>query len=88
MYKCLHERICKNDLFLTITVFHATQPLYVHAAIFTCRDFWSDECVKDMIMCSFVFWQQQDVSPEGRTFISYYKVSTLFWMIMINPVSG
>ncbi|KAJ1387670.1 hypothetical protein B484DRAFT_440129, partial [Ochromonadaceae sp. CCMP2298] len=22
------------------------------------RDFWADECVKDMVLCSFVFWQQ------------------------------
>jgi hypothetical protein len=38
------------------------------------RDFWSDECVKDMVQCSFVFWQKLDVTPEGSTYVQYYKV--------------
>jgi len=39
-----------------------------------CRDFWSDEGVKDMVWCSFVFWQKMNITPEGETYIAYYKV--------------
>lgn len=38
------------------------------------RDFWNDETAKNIIACSFVFWQQQDVSRDGELFISRYKV--------------
>jgi hypothetical protein len=31
--------------------------------------------VKEMILASFIFWQQLDISPDGEKFIKYYKVS-------------
>ena len=43
--------------------------------IICCRDFWSDEGVKDMVWCSFVFWQKMDITPDGETYIAYYKVN-------------
>jgi hypothetical protein len=48
------------------------------------RDFWSDACVKDMVSCSFVFWQQLDTSEEGKNFVETYKVT--FCFVRIVPV--
>jgi hypothetical protein len=42
------------------------------------RDIWSDEGVKSMIECSFIFWQQLDISPQGEMFIRYYNVRVYF----------
>jgi hypothetical protein len=47
---------------------------FLAVAVLLSRDFWSDECVKDMVQCSFVFWQKLDVTPEGATYVQYYKV--------------
>lgn len=30
--------------------------------------------MKDMVLCSFVFWQKLDITPDGETYVRYYKV--------------
>jgi len=52
------------------------------------RDFWRDTGVKDMVQCSFVFWQQLDVSDEGYQFISRYNVVEFPHVSIIDPRTG
>lgn len=32
------------------------------------RDFWSEENIKEIILCGFLFWQVQNISLEGIEF--------------------
>ena len=32
------------------------------------RDLWSDEGIKEIISCGFLFWQVQNISMEGIEF--------------------
>jgi hypothetical protein len=27
-----------------------------------------------MVRCSFIFWQKLDITPDGETYVRYYKV--------------
>lgn len=50
-------------------------------SVFQChalnRDFWADESVRDMVQCSFVFWQQMDSTDAGATYSDRYKVPAM-----------
>lgn len=51
------------------------------------RDVWSDEGVKSMIECSFIFWQHLDISPQGETFIRYYNIRNLPSVLILDPIT-
>ena len=48
------------------------------------RDVWSDPTVKEVLLCSFIFWQQQRLSPEGAKFCQRYQVTycTILYSIL------
>ena len=38
------------------------------------RDVWNDPDMQDIVLSSFVFWQQLEVSQEGALFCQHYHV--------------
>eukprot|EP01034_Spumella_vulgaris_P024242 gene24242-30561_t len=52
------------------------------------RDFWSDESVRDMVLSSFVFWQQSETAEEGAKYVERYKVSQFPHISIIDPRTG
>mmetsp|Transcript_8801 Transcript_8801/g.14640 ORF Transcript_8801/g.14640 Transcript_8801/m.14640 type:complete len:339 (+) Transcript_8801:73-1089(+) len=51
-------------------------------------DFWAEEGIKDMVQCSFVFWQQLDITQEARIFIDRYKVQSYPHITILDPRTG
>jgi hypothetical protein len=41
------------------------------------RDVWSEAGIQEVIQCHFIFWQKEDISAEGRSFIRLYTVTWL-----------
>ena len=52
------------------------------------RDIWSDECIKDMIQCHFIFWQAQDCTEEGKTYAERYNVQSYPHIAILDPRTG
>lgn len=52
------------------------------------RDLWNEESVKDMILCSFIFWQQLDASIDGSKFMERYKVVEFPHVSILDPRTG
>eukprot|EP01039_Chlorochromonas_danica_P001225 gene1221-1337_t len=52
------------------------------------RDFWRTEEVRDLVTCSFTFWQQLNISPQGKRFIERYRVKTFPFVAVLDPHTG
>lgn len=52
------------------------------------RDLWGDDTMKNFVACNFIFWQQQDISSEGESFISRYKVQRFPFVAILDPRTG
>lgn len=52
------------------------------------RDFWSSADVKDLVLSSFVFWQQLSISQQGAQFIDRYKVTAFPFVAILDPATG
>lgn len=52
------------------------------------RDVWRDELVENLIREGFIFWQQMDSTPEGRTFSERYQVHDYPHISFIDPRTG
>mmetsp|Transcript_26346 Transcript_26346/g.25202 ORF Transcript_26346/g.25202 Transcript_26346/m.25202 type:complete len:459 (+) Transcript_26346:9-1385(+) len=52
------------------------------------RDFWSDVNIREIVSMGFLFWQQQDVSIEGRSFCERYAVQMFPHICILDPRTG
>eukprot|EP00250_Pteridium_aquilinum_P000169 c10193_g1_i1 orf=233-1615(-) len=52
------------------------------------RDTWAHETVKDMIRTAFIFWQVYDDTEEGRKVCTYYKVTNMPTIMILDPLTG
>ncbi|XP_011627484.1 plant UBX domain-containing protein 7 isoform X2 [Amborella trichopoda] len=52
------------------------------------RDTWSNEAVAQTIRTTFVFWQIYDDTDEGRKVCTYYNLTSIPVVLVIDPVTG
>ncbi|KAK9128914.1 hypothetical protein Syun_017711 [Stephania yunnanensis] len=54
------------------------------------RDTWGNEAVAQTISVNFIFWQayDEDNSIEGRKVCTYYKLSSIPVVLLIDPITG
>eukprot|EP00421_Protoceratium_reticulatum_P067434 CAMPEP_0168412262 /NCGR_PEP_ID=MMETSP0228-20121227/28618_1 /TAXON_ID=133427 /ORGANISM="Protoceratium reticulatum, Strain CCCM 535 (=CCMP 1889)" /LENGTH=184 /DNA_ID=CAMNT_0008426019 /DNA_START=3 /DNA_END=554 /DNA_ORIENTATION=+ len=53
------------------------------------RDVWSDETVRELVCGSFIFWQRDDQSAEGKQFCQYHKCGDALPRILaVDPRTG
>lgn len=52
------------------------------------RDTWAHETVKDMIRTMFIFWQVYDDTEEGRKVCTYYKLTNMPTIMILDPLTG
>lgn len=52
------------------------------------RDTWSNETVVHTIHTSFVFWQANHDTDEGKKVCTYYKLVSLPAILVIDPITG
>ncbi|KAM6546660.1 hypothetical protein CsatB_027396 [Cannabis sativa] len=52
------------------------------------RDTWSNEAVSQTISTNFVFWQVYDETTEGQKVCTYYKLSIMPVILVIDPITG
>lgn len=52
------------------------------------RDTWAHETVKDMIHTVFIFWQVYDDTEEGRKVCTYYKLTNMPTIMILDPLTG
>lgn len=61
-------------------------------AEFTCqvlnRDFWSNQRIKTVVKEHFIFLQYQKDSPNGQNYQSFYTVSELPHISILDPLTG
>lgn len=52
------------------------------------RDVWADDTVKEIIRCSFIFWQNYVGVPESDVYMRRYAVTKLPHIAVIDPRTG
>ncbi|MCO5567371.1 hypothetical protein L7F22_021061 [Adiantum nelumboides] len=52
------------------------------------RDTWAHHTVKDLVQSTFVFWQVYDDTEEGRKVCTYYKLTNMPMIMIIDPLTG
>nr|GME11653.1 plant UBX domain-containing protein 7-like [Ipomoea batatas]GME20901.1 plant UBX domain-containing protein 7-like [Ipomoea batatas] len=52
------------------------------------RDIWADESVAQIIRSSFVFWQYDRDREEGRKVCTYYNLTSMPAVLVIDPITG
>ena len=52
------------------------------------RDTWRDPTLEAMIQAAFVVYQTYDVSEDGQSLMSFYNITSLPVIIMVDPVTG
>ncbi|XP_031120603.1 plant UBX domain-containing protein 7-like [Ipomoea triloba] len=52
------------------------------------RDIWADESVAQIIRSSFVFWQYDRDTEEGRKVCTYYNLTSMPAVLVIDPITG
>ncbi|XP_019152388.1 PREDICTED: plant UBX domain-containing protein 7-like [Ipomoea nil] len=52
------------------------------------RDIWGDESVAQIIRSTFVFWQYDHGTEEGRKVCTYYNLTSLPAVLVIDPITG
>jgi hypothetical protein len=52
------------------------------------RDFWNNSDFKEFFMCDFLFWQQQNISEEGKLYIQRYNVTNFPHIAIMDPRTG
>lgn len=64
----------------------------INDADFAChamnRDVWRDELVENLVRSAFVFWQDRDDRPDGRTYVQRYQVHSYPHVAIIDPRTG
>merc|ERR1712038_1210206 len=64
----------------------------INDADFAChamnRDVWRDELVENLVRSAFVFWQDRDDRPDGRTYAQRYQVHSYPHVAIIDPRTG
>mmetsp|Transcript_1259 Transcript_1259/g.3546 ORF Transcript_1259/g.3546 Transcript_1259/m.3546 type:complete len:533 (-) Transcript_1259:1980-3578(-) len=52
------------------------------------RDVWRNDLVENLIQEGFIFWQEPDISIEGRQYVQRYKVDQFPHVAIIDPRTG
>ncbi|KAM7270360.1 hypothetical protein ACFE04_029574 [Oxalis oulophora] len=52
------------------------------------RDTWANEAVSQMVATNFIFWQVYDDTTEGQKVCTYYKLSSIPVVLVIDPITG
>ncbi|PKU67127.1 plant UBX domain-containing protein 7 [Dendrobium catenatum] len=52
------------------------------------RDTWSNEAVTQTIRTNFIFWQVYNDTSEGRKVCTYYNLSSIPAILVIDPITG
>ncbi|KAI5061027.1 hypothetical protein GOP47_0023532 [Adiantum capillus-veneris] len=52
------------------------------------RDTWAHHTVKDLVQSTFIFWQVYDDTEEGRKVCTYYKLTNMPIIMIIDPLTG
>ena len=52
------------------------------------RDVWSDECIVDMVKCTFIFWQTQHFTEEGKVYAERYHINKFPHIAILDPRTG
>lgn len=52
------------------------------------RDVWRNDLVENLIQEGFIFWQEDDVHPEGHQYVERYKVTEFPHISIIDPRTG
>ena len=89
--------ICEEGSFATTKATAKSQEKWMLVNIqnnedFAClalnRDVWGDETMQEFLKAAFLFWQRDHKSPEGQSFINYYKVTQVPHIAVIDPRTG
>ncbi|KAH7444291.1 hypothetical protein KP509_02G072100 [Ceratopteris richardii] len=52
------------------------------------RDTWAHHTVQYMVQSMFIFWQVYDDTEEGRKVCTYYKLTTMPTIMIVDPLTG
>ncbi|PHT57888.1 Plant UBX domain-containing protein 7 [Capsicum baccatum] len=52
------------------------------------RDSWANEIVVEAIKNSFIFWQEDEDTEEGKKVGNYYRLHSLPAILLIDPITG
>lgn len=52
------------------------------------RDTWGNQMLKELVKGSFVLYQVYDITEEGGSLVTCYKVLTLPTILVLDPLTG